>query len=117
MPAQKTERGGGCHFAPASSYLPLTLLQSILARANDSCGPSVAHKRIDQATVILRHIQKLHAEYGTAISQVSNGRSAGRRMASAGQRETKTQNAANWKTVGGLNQGTSLAQVPESSSA
>ena len=36
-------------------------------------------------------------------------------MAGAGQHETKTQNAANWKTLGSPNKGTSLTQVPGSS--
>ena len=53
------------------------------------------HKRTDQATVIRRDIQKLHAESGTVNSQVPNGRGAGDEMTGAGQRETKTQNAAN----------------------
>ena len=38
--------------------------------------PSVAHNCSDQATVLLRQIQKLHADSGTAIPQVSNGRGA-----------------------------------------
>ena len=65
--------------------------------------------------VVLRKIQKLHAERGTIVLQVSNLGAAGDQIAGAGQSETKTQNAANRKTIGSLNQGTPLTQVPESS--
>ncbi len=37
-------------------------------------------------------------------------------MADAGQHETKIQNAANWKTVGSLNKGTSFTHVRRQSS-
>ena len=48
------------------------------------------------------------------MSQVSNGHGAGDRIAGTGQLETKTQNAADLKTLVSLNKGASLTQVRES---
>lgn len=74
---------------------------------------SAADKRTDPAAVFRRHVQKLDAESGTSIPHVSNGYGAGDQIADAGQPETKTQHAANWKALGSLDKGASRTQVPE----